>query len=333
MAQHPKPSRNERQIRNQSRGLFWVSAALLLACMTMTGMFGASLGRTIVEKAAYAVGLCGMDLAGALLVSFSGVCFANKERGAATAIFLAALVVFAVTLLGMIGFQSETREAVAQSREQASKIANTWIEFTTSATLRALPQGKSKEQPQAFAVGVESVAKAAKDQIAMLGSGELNPVADGQATTISRMTGVQEATARSWSISGMSGALLFAQYVCLWCYGFARHRIEPKIAAQNVVGMTQFAGDKTTKSANDLAFSDDDARKDLDLLLSGGFRIDRYGAYSILARRYSWTPHKTRRWLERQPDLAVPPKRPRRSVQSVDNRTPALNGNGRAHMA
>lgn len=337
MSDQPKPSRMEQQIRNQSRGLFWVSAALLIACMTMTGLFGWSFGNSLVNKAVFAMGLGAADLGGAYLIATCGTCLASKQTGAGIGALLAALVCFVVTLTGIIGFQSENREGQAQSRERATKLADTWLDFTTSATAKATQDAKGKSQSQAFAVGIESVGKAVKDQIAMLQSGELAPLVDGQATTIARLSGCQdaekckhaEAAARSWAISGTSGALLFIQYACLWFYGFLRHRLEPILAAQNVVGRTQFNGVKAFNSSKSPAFSEESARERLDLLLAGGFQLDKYGAYSFLGREFGWTTPRTIRWLERQSDLTIKAKRRRKSVQNGDNHAPILNG--RAH--
>jgi hypothetical protein len=52
----------------------------------------------------------------------------------------------------------------------------------------------------------------------------IRSVSDGQATTISRVTGWNEAQMRSWAITGTSAALLVIQYACLWFYGFLRQQ-------------------------------------------------------------------------------------------------------------
>jgi hypothetical protein len=65
----PKASSMERNVRGQIRGLSLVAWVLLLGCMTMTAMFGWSLGRNLVEKLVTAGALAAIDLAGALLMN------------------------------------------------------------------------------------------------------------------------------------------------------------------------------------------------------------------------------------------------------------------------
>ncbi len=238
MSASPKSSRMEKQVRNQARGLFFVSALLLVACATMTGLFGWSLGRSLVERVVFAMGLVGSDLAGAYLMATSGTCSANKEVGAAWGAVAAALVCCLLTFSGIIGFQSESREAQVASREQAAKIADDFLGWSKSIAVDAMQsQGKEKDKgastSKTMTAGIEAVGKAVNDQMAKLNSGEMAAVGDGQATTISRVTGWSEAKTRSWTITATSATLLFIQYACLWFYGFLRHRIEPAVRSQN----------------------------------------------------------------------------------------------------
>ena len=76
---HRPESRMERRVRNQARGRLLVSIALLLACTTMTALFGWSLGRTGVDKFMFAMGLAAADLAGAFLIATSGTFSASIE--------------------------------------------------------------------------------------------------------------------------------------------------------------------------------------------------------------------------------------------------------------
>src|SRR5262252_6428445 len=117
-------TRMERQVRNQARGLFWVSALLLIACASMTGMFGWSMGRTLLDKVVYAVGLVAADLGGAYLMATSGTCSANKETRAARWAMFAAIICCALTLSGIIGFQAENRESAAESRKKVNELAD-----------------------------------------------------------------------------------------------------------------------------------------------------------------------------------------------------------------
>src|SRR5262249_59314387 len=55
-------TRMERQVRNQARVLFWVSALLLVTCASMTGTFGWSLGRSFYEKFIYTMGFVVADI-------------------------------------------------------------------------------------------------------------------------------------------------------------------------------------------------------------------------------------------------------------------------------
>jgi hypothetical protein len=223
----------ERQVRNQARGLLWVSILLLFACASMTSMFGWSMGRTLLDKVVYAIGLVAADLGGAYLMATSGTCSANRETRAAGWAMFAAIICCALTLSGIVGFQAENREGSVHSRERAIKLADSQIEWFKSLTTENA-QGKGKASlpnTSAMALGFEAVGKAVKDQIERLQSGEISSTIDGQATTIARITGASEEKVRSWMTTLTAGALLFIQYSCLWFYGFLRHRIEPAVGA------------------------------------------------------------------------------------------------------
>src|SRR5262245_61288638 len=76
----------EKQVRNQARVLFWVSALLLVTCASMTGTFGWSLGRSFYEKFIYTLGFVVADIGGAGLMAVSGTCAANKATKASALI-------------------------------------------------------------------------------------------------------------------------------------------------------------------------------------------------------------------------------------------------------
>ena len=57
----PKASRMERQVRNLNRGLWVVSIVLLAVCMAMTGVYGWSLGATLVSAAILSGGMAALD--------------------------------------------------------------------------------------------------------------------------------------------------------------------------------------------------------------------------------------------------------------------------------
>jgi hypothetical protein len=223
----------ERQVRNQARGLLWVSVLLLIACASMTGTFGWSLGTSIFSKLLFAGGLVGADLGGAYLMSTAGTCWANKERGAARWAAFSAMLCCALTLAGVIGFQAENREGTVQARQRAIKLGEGQIEWYKSLTTEnTQARGKNgTANTGAMALGIEAVGKAVKEQIERLQSGEVPSTIDGQATTVARIFGASEENARSWLTTLTAGALLFIQYSCLWFYGFLRHRIEPAVGA------------------------------------------------------------------------------------------------------
>jgi len=81
----------ERQVRNQARVLFWVSALLLVTCASMTGTFGWTLGRTLFDKILYTAGFVVADIGGAGLMAVSGTCAANKATKAAVGAMVVAM--------------------------------------------------------------------------------------------------------------------------------------------------------------------------------------------------------------------------------------------------
>lgn len=339
MTDKPKASRMERQVRNLGRGLFGLSGVLLIVCVAMTGMYGYSLGTDPVNGALLAFGFGAADIAGGLSASFCGACYALKTRKAGTLALVAAVACFAFSFYGVVGFQSTNRETLAQAREKATKISDDTMAWsrqtaiTAASALAAKATGKS--QAEILTSGIHAVGEQAEKQIKLIQSGAL-PTADATSATLSRVFRLDEQTARSYAISGGSALLLAIQYFCLWAYGFARHSLEPAVSAQSALSLSQFAGDK---SANFPAkprlpgFSDDEARDEFALLLRNGFRLDKYGAYSFLARRFGWTPHRTIRWLRQQPGITVaPPKRRKSPVERGESFAVALNGNGRAHV-
>jgi hypothetical protein len=173
---------------------------------------------------------------------------------------------------------------------------------------------------------IESVAKVVDDQIAKLNSGELVTVSDGQATTISRVTGWNEAQTRSWAITGTSAALLFIQHACLWFYGFLRHRVEPVVMALATSGhadsgVAQFKGQFAKFAKFGTKFGKDDARRDVIRLLvaEDGFPSNRE-----LARRWGVSTTTVCHWLQdfRGEGHHIPPS-PRGGRAGQRRNTPA----------
>ena len=282
-----------------------------------------SLGRTLVDKFVFAIGLAAADLGGAYLIQTSGTFSASNEKRAARRALFAAGVCCVLTLTGMIGFQSESREGMAQSRERAVRIVDSFITWARDTTVEAVQKDKSKGAV-ALATGIETVGKAVRDQIGMLQTGDVVPLADGQATTISRIIGISEAQTRSWSISITSGALLFIQYACLWCYGFMRHRIEPAVSALTN-GPLAIENDDTVRDSV-RRISRSEAKSDIAQLVAAGIELcnaqcaERWGIPESQATK--WLNNFARAGILRRVQIG------RRKVAVAANRP---NGNGGAH--
>jgi hypothetical protein len=231
VSQQAKSSRMEKQVRNQARGLFLASATLLIACTTMSAIYGWSLGNAFIDSAAFAMAFATADVGGAYLMSFSGTCTANKETSAARRSAFAAAVCMLLTFFGILGFQSENRENQVSSKERAIKVVDSFIGWAKDTAITKEPAAKDKTKPGAITAGIEAVGKAVERQVGMLKSGEISAESDGQATTLANITGMDKAKSRSWTILIVSAALLFIQYSLWWAYGFLRHRLEPAVSA------------------------------------------------------------------------------------------------------
>lgn len=331
----------ERQVRNQISGLSLVAWALLLGCMAMTAMFGWGLGRTLVDKIVFAGSLMAVDLGGALAMKSSGVFSANGERRGVFWASVAAAICAVITFLGMLGFQSESREAQVAAREQAAKLASDTLGWSKSlavdATLAgAASKGKESAKDKAastsmtMTAGIEAVGKLVRDQIAMLQNGELVVAGDAQGAALSRMSFglVSEAQARSWVMTAISAAFLSVQYLFQWMAGYMRYRVEPVVSAMARLpvesGESQgkfgkFGSKFGTKS------SKDEARRDVVRML---VTEDRWPANVELARKWGVSTTTACHWLQefRGEGHAIPPS-PRGGRRQ---KRPAihLNGNG-----
>lgn len=228
MSLRPKPSRMERQVRNQARGLFLVSAVLLLACTTMTGLYGWSLGSGLVDAIAFCAAFAAADIGGAYLISLSGTCAAAKETAAARRAARASFICMVMTFIGLLGFQAQNREAQVFSRETAISVAAGFVDWAKGMAYKDVP--KDKKAPSAVASSIDAVGGAVQKQLDILNSGTVKNATDGQSATIARMTGLTEAQARSWTIGLTSAVLLFIQYSLWWAYGFTRQKLEPAIS-------------------------------------------------------------------------------------------------------
>lgn len=328
----PKPSRMERQVRSQARGLHFVSLALLAACMTMTALFGWGFGRTLIEKITFAGGLAAIDLAGALLMKSNGTWSAHREYGALFWGGCGAAICAAITFLGILGFQSEARESQVASRERAVQVADDVLAYAKTTVTDAVSQqakGKSAN-PALISAGIETLGKAAKDQIGMLQSGELVVSADGAGKTLSRVTGLTEAQARSWTVTVLSAAFLAIQYVLLYLYGFMRQRIEPVVAALAASGHHVDSGDnvaskfgKPAKFANSPKF--DEARREVVRLIITG---NPFPTNKEFARRWNVSSTTACHWLQALRDEGHDVPMPQRGGRRARKPAVHLNGNG-----
>src|SRR5215467_6041522 len=235
MTIEPRRVSMEKQVRNQARVLFWVSALLLVTCASMTGTFGWSLGRSFYEKFIYTMGFVVADVGGAGLMAVSGTCAANKATKAAVGAMAVAMLCCCLTLLGIAGFQAENRESQVAARKKAIGLADATIDWFKTVTKDLTQQSKTTKggstPTEAMALGFDAVGRAVREQQDRLLSGEVTAAEDGQSALIARLTGATEETARSWTTAFTTIALLVIQYSCLWYYGFLRHKIEPAVGA------------------------------------------------------------------------------------------------------
>ncbi len=319
MAQHPKPSRMERQVQNLERYFLLGGMLMLALTMGMAARFGWGLGSDDVGRVGHALFYAGADAIGAALMSAVGLLFAWRWRTAAVIITVATIFCIAFSMASIFGFQSANRTAVTQNYEAAQGRADKRLEWLRNQTM---DKGLAKDR-QTF-IAEE------REQFKAMQSSESDP--DAQASELAKMLGIKKDQAqRHLNLIG-AAFILFLQFVCLSLRSFLRHRVAPVLMSQRemVDGISKFSNGRSGKSEG--SWSNHKARSDLTELLAGGFDVTARGSLSFLARRWGWPPNSTNRWLRRQPDISLPvPKR--RSVQSVDNRAPALNGNGRAHMA
>jgi hypothetical protein len=313
-----KASRAEKQLRSTGRGLWVVSMTLLVACMTMSGVYGWSQGSTLLNAAIFAGGLAASDVAGAFIARFCGTCTAIKDKPAAVVGFFLAALCFAVTFSGVVGFYGTNREALAVHREQSTKLDTSQLDWLRSQTVTAPSKDKAtmlneiKEQMKAMqARGVEAA------------------VSDGLSAVMAPVIGAAEGDTRRKSILAIAAAVLLIQFGTSWAYGYTRQRLEPVVAARAMANDRQFAGVKTSNDDKNHVFTKMAAREDLNSLMAAdGLDLNKRGVFSLLSRRWGWNDHKTKRFLYSQSDLvALLPPRNRHGTNVI-----ALNGNGRVHQ-
>jgi hypothetical protein len=299
----------ERQVRNQARVLFWVSALLLVTCASMTGTFGWSLGRSFYEKFIYTMGFVVADIGGAGLMAVSGTCAANKATKAAVGAMAVAMLCCILTLLGIAGFQAENRESQVAARKKAIGLADATIDWFKTVTKDLTQQGKttkgSSSPTEAMTVGFNAVGRAVREQQDRLLSGEVTAAVDGQSALIARLTGATEETARSWTTAFTTIALLVIQYSCLWYYGFLRHKIEPAVGAlvHGPIGArTPVKSGQLRDNVAKATF--EQARQDVATNVNAGIELcnreyaDRWGTSETKACR--WVKHIVRQGIAEQ---------------------------------
>jgi hypothetical protein len=239
MRHFPRASRMELYVRNQIRGLSFVGWALLLMCMTMTGLFGWSLGQTLVQKVTNSAGLALIDLAGAFTIKACGTNIAYRTWVGAFWASVGAVMCAGITFTSVLGFQSDSRETRVATRERAAQIADQFIKFSETTITKATSgasKAKSGPNPSLITSSIETLGQAVTKQVEMLKDGTLAIEPDGQATTLARITGLTKEQARSWTTTAFTAGLLFVQYVCQWLVGFMRHRVEPVVSPRAASG-------------------------------------------------------------------------------------------------
>lgn len=315
----------ERQIRNLSRLLLAVTLFLVVITIGMTARYGWNTTVGSELDKAWQAGINGtIDVAGPAFAGLVGMCWGLGYRKAGVICFILSLLCAIFTYQAIIGFQSSSRETLAQTREDAHSLSKGFMSWATDTVTKQVADEKSKEKTKVLANGIDAVGAQVKDQIRLLQSGNI-PAADGQATTFARMFSTSEQSARSWVISLTAAIIIIISYGAAGAYGFARQQLEPAIVAQSLADSRAFTVDKPGKSGNLSAFTEDEARADIGRLLATGYQIDNF---SFLARRWGWTANKTNRWLRQQSDLDVPPPGRRGQRKAISQH---INGNGRVH--
>jgi hypothetical protein len=313
----PKSSRTEKKAKNDSRGLWFVSTVLLVACVTMTGVFGWSQGSNLLNAAILAGGLGMADIGGYYAARYFGSCTAIRDRTGATVAAVMTVICFATTFSGVVGFTGSNREAQAVAREAITKLDANQLEWLRNQTVAVPSKDKAtmlaevKEQFKAMqARGVDAVV-----------------AADGLAAVLAPTLKWTEGDARRYTILAFAFSFLFIQYGTSWMYGRSVQRTEPTIAARAMATDRQFVGDKTSIDVNSPVFTKMAAREDLlRLIANDGLSLSKHGVFSHLGRRWGWDVHKVKRFLRSQPDIE-----PLLSARNQSN-VVALNGNGRVHQ-
>ncbi len=335
-------SRTEQSARNQARGLFWLSGALLIVVMAMTARYGwnSTPGEWIDKGTQAAInGL--LDCAGALAAGMIGSWYAQRFRLAGIGILFVAAACFVYSYSAVVGFLSTNRETLAQSRENAIGLNAKFLDWSTDMVTKRIAEDKSaKTRQETLTAGIEAVGAQVKKQTEFLQSGQI-AAADGQAATFARITGRSEADSRSWVISGSAILILAVQYGLLWGYGFQRQRVEPAAAAWKPQEVSMPFRGKDGSQTPVFRATPEQARADLEKLIITDEPIK---TFSLLAERWGWPNNTTGRFLEnlqRQGVIDIVSRgrgHPKAVVRPTAVKTPrspapivSINGNGRVH--
>jgi len=306
--------RAARQVRNIEFGLLAGGIVLLGLTMSMAGRFGYGLGHDELGRWGNAAFYMVADALGAVLMSVIGVLFAWRHFAVGILTTFAMVVCVVFSMNSIFGFQSANRTAVTTNHETVQKHNEKRLDWLRG---QVIDKGLAKDR-QAFL-------HEEREQFKSMQGVTIDP--DAQATELAKLLGIGKGDAQSRLNMISAAFILFLQFVCLSLRSFLRHRVEPAVSAWTTANDRQLSTPTSDNLANPEVFTKAAARSDLERLLATGFSLEKYGAYSTLARRWGWKVNTTSRWVRAQEDFnaPAPPKR-NRKVEHV-------NSNGRAHPA
>jgi transposase len=251
-------NRNERQLRNYSRLLFWATAILVSLSIAMTAKFGWSWGVDPLDKVLCAGVAASMDIVGALAMTGCAMFYARRQYISGTIALVLVVAFAAASSVAIFGYQSSNRVSMAKAREKINQIDSDQLSWLRAQTVTA-----SKDRK-------ETMFGEVKEQVAAIKSTGATMEPDAQAEEIAAAVGVSADKVRRWLNLGTSATVLAGQFACLWLYGFIRHRVEPEIAEQQRKNTPRIhPGLLATKSGMTI----DKARDDIVALFASGGRL------------------------------------------------------------
>ncbi len=312
---HTGGRRAARQVRNIEFGLLAGGIVLLGLTMSMAGRFGFGLGHDALGSWGNAAFYMTADALGAVLMSAVGILFAWRHYVVGTMITFAMVVCVVFSMNSIFGFQSTNRTAVTTNYDAVQGRAEKRLDW-----LRGQVVDKSLAKERSTFLAEE------REQFKSLQTVQADP--DAQASELAKILGIGKDDAQRRLNMVSAAFILFLQFVCLSLRSFLRHRVEPAVSAWTTANDRQLTTASSGNLTNPDVFTKTAARADLEKLITTGFRLEKYGAYSTLARRWGWSVNTTSRWVRAQADFDAPPP-PKR------NRRPAehANGNGKAYAS